>query len=709
MTCVRARVIRWLWATSAAVACVAAVPTSRAAEEKKEKPRPAEIKIDGLGLWENRAQRASLNRLLGEERGPSMDANAIEDAVFLLVSALTEQGYLDPQVKVTVHPDTGDELRTFDFDSRLTTVLPRPLSGRKVDFDIRRGVRSTVNDVHFTGLELMGLEEATAFFKPADSLWQSPATRAYSPARLRSAVDNFQDALRLLGYADATVRASVEKTAPDGKTDLRVEVAEGSQSWVRKLTVTGFEGTEVKFDPTRWADRAWTLLWQQDVNEAIRNAAVQKGYPDVTISFARQAAPVEGRTLPLTVVATVKPGERVRLREVRFEGNDHTQESVLKRRVRLTPEEPLNLLAVERSRMRLSALGVFSRVSTDYEPDTGPERSVIFKLTELPRWETSLLFGYGSYEQFRGGIEWRQANLFGRAHQSRLLLVQSMKSTRADYQYTVPELFGETLDGTARVFGLRREEASFIREEYGTNVALRRRLGRGMEGRIGYTYQALRNQDNELTTREVDDRLVKVGSVEAGVTQDRRDNPLRPRRGYRWFSQIEAASKGLGGEVDYQIYEIGASYHTAWGRGRWLHFGLAHGAITTFGSENDRNLPVNKRFFPGGESNMRGYQRGEAAPRGADGRFVGAKSHVTLNAELEQSLTGNWSAVCFFDAVGTAVSLADYPMSEELYAIGLGVRYQTLVGPVRVEYGRNLRPREGDPSGTLHFSVGFPF
>ncbi len=703
------KILCGLMVLGTAAACVEAAPASRVAEGKNEEPRPAEITIDGLGFWENRAQRASLNRLLGSERGPSMDANAIEDAVFLLVSALTDQGYLDPQIRVTVHPHTGDERRVFDFDSRLTTLLPRPLTGRKVDFDVRRGVRSTVNDVRFTGLRLMGIEEAASFFKPGDSLWQSPATRAYSPARLRSAADNFQDALRLLGYADATVRASVERTAPDGATDLHVEVVEGSQSWVRMLTVAGLEGTAVKFDPAKWSDRPWTLLWQQDVGEAIRSAAVREGYPDVTIAFARQAAPAQGRTLPLTVVATVQPGERVRLREVRFEGNEHTRESVLKRRVRLAVGKPLDLLAVERGRMRLSGLGVFSRVGTEYEPETGTERSVVFKVAELPRWETSLLFGYGSYEQFRGGIEWRQSNLFGRAHQSRLLLVQSMKSTRADYQYTVPELFGETLDGTARLFGLRREETSFVREEYGTNVALRKRLGRGMEGRIGYTYQALRNQRNELTTREVDDRLVKVGSVEAGVTQDRRDNPLRPRRGYRWFSQIEAASKRLGGEVDYQIYEIGGSYHTAWGRGRWLHFGLAHGAITTLGSQNDRNLPVNKRFFPGGESNMRGYQRGEAAPRGADGRFVGAKSHVTLNAEVEQSLTGNWSVVCFFDAVGTAVSLADYPMSEELYAFGLGLRYQTLVGPVRVEYGRNLRPRDGDPSGTLHFSVGFPF
>ena len=59
------------------------------------------------------------------------------------------------------------------------------------------------------------------------------------------------------------------------------------------------------------------------------------------------------------------------------------------------------------------------------------------------------------------------------------------------------------------------------------------------------------------------------------------------------------------------------------------------------------------------------------------------------------------------DQVG--VSDLRYPIDEYLYTAGLGVRYQTLIGPVRLEYGRNLNPRPNDPSGTLHLSLGFPF
>jgi outer membrane translocation and assembly module TamA len=249
-----------------------------------------------------------------------------------------------------------------------------------------------------------------------------------------------------------------------------------------------------------------------------------------------------------------------------------------------------------------------------------------------------------------------------------------------------------------------------VRQEYGGSVILRRPAPFiRADATAGYTYQALRIEDNELETREIDESQVTVASVDLGLNRDTRDNPLRPRQGYRWFVQVEAAAKALGGEVDYQRTEFGLSWHRPVGRGRWVHAGLTHGVLTTFGAASDRDLPVNKRFFPGGDSSIRGYQVGESAPLAPDGRYIGAKTVTLLNLEFEQTLTGNWTAVVFLDALGSASRLAEYPWDERLAALGIGLRYQTLIGPVRLEYGRNLNRREGDPGGTLHFSVGFPF
>ena len=106
---------------------------------------------------------------------------------------------------------------------------------------------------------------------------------------------------------------------------------------------------------------------------------------------------------------------------------------------------------------------------------------------------------------------------------------------------------------------------------------------------------------------------------------------------------------------------------------------------------------------------MRGLQQGEAAPRDANGRVVGADTYVSTNLELEQGLTPQWSVVGFADAIGLARDIGDYPFDDILIAVGGGIRWNTFIGPVRLEYGRNLNPRPHDPAGTLHFSIGFPF
>jgi outer membrane protein assembly factor BamA len=409
------------------------------------------------------------------------------------------------------------------------------------------------------------------------------------------------------------------------------------------------------------------------------------------------------------LAADVTPGPHVTIGQVRFEGNVKTQDKILERRVPFEPGDPLNPLAVQQARHRIARLGVFEDVSVQMEPRDGAVRDVVFNVTPGRQLELNLLAGYNTYEQLRAGVEVRQHNLWGRAHQTRGLLVQSMKSTRGEYSYTVPELFGENVHGTARLVGLQREEVAFLRQEYGARLMIDTPL-RFLDANLtaGYSFEVLRNQDNELETRALDQSQVEVASVEAGLTRDRRDNPLLPREGYRWFGRIEAASKVLGGKAEYQRLEFGGTYHRPWGAGRWLHFGVAHGVVTTLG-RNDDQLPVNRRFFPGGDGSIRGYQLGEAAPRGTDGRFVGAKSYFNASAEFEQGLVGKLSGVLFVDALGSAAKLARYPFDEVLVSAGLGLRYETLIGPLRAEYGRNVNPREHDPRGTFHLSIGFPF
>lgn len=671
--------------------------------------RGAKITVHGAGLLADRELRVSLNRLLGAADRQVLDANAIEDGAVILNATLAEKGFQNPVVRIDAMLAEGDR-REFVFDPTFARPLPRPMAATAVAFRLEPGIRSYIHDVAISGLTAISYDKAKTFFRTEKTLLGKERINAYSRGRVNRAADALLGELQQMGYAEAEVRAT-PAAEPAGPVTLRVEVREGARWIVSDVEIAYDTADAVELPNVNgWVGQPWSTTAEQDLREVVRHAYYRGGYPDVGVHVdAEPSDAAEGRKAA-AIIVTVVPGPQVKVGNVRFSGDTITRPGVLRRRVELDTGDPLNPLSFERARYRISRLGVFETVDLHYEPEDGTTRDAVFTLEDGSRYETNLLMGFGSYEQLRAGVEYRQMNILGLAHQSRLELIHSMKSTNAEYTYTVPELFGESLDGTAKLFGLQRREIAFLRQEYGATFSVKR-VVRPINGEAaaGYTYQALRNRRNALSTQATDDRQVIVASMNVVLTGDTRDNPLRPRRGYHWSSQVEAADPVLGGQATYQRFEVGGAYHTSWRDSRWIHLAFTHAVLTTLGGGNDQSLPVNKRFFPGGDNSIRGYQRGEAAPRDVEGRFIGAKAYLLLNVELEQALTPNWSVVAFGDALGTSSRLATYPYDERLYSAGLGVRFHTLIGPVRLEYGRNINRREGDPSGTLHFSIGYPF
>lgn len=680
----------------------------------KDKVSTAAIDVDGIGLLHDREIKQAIRRLWGDSLGSELTTNQIEDAALFIASNLSTDGFQRPTISVEATLVDGSVQR-FTVDPTLQTLPPPDLHATKVRFNVDKGIRSYLEDVKIEGLGVLKQEVARDFFFNEIAVIRGRAARAYSKGRLERSADAIESTLKQRGYAEATVRiVDTKENEKTGAVVATVQVNEGPRWDLASIRtdVDGPEAAELEILKTR-KDIPWSVFRGQDLSAEIRQMYYKKGYPDVRVRIETRPGPPVNRIRPVEIVAHIHPGTQVGVGTVRFTGQERTRESVLRRRVQISPGDPLNPLALEKARYRLGRLGVFHSIDLTYQPPDGPVRDPVFILSEEKTPEVSLMAGYGSYEQLRGGVEVVQRNLFGRAHQSRLQLVQSFKSSRGDYTYSVPEIFGESIDGSARLFGLQREERAFLRQEYGATLTLKRNFpGLGADGTIGYTFQSLKHQDDAIAVDGVTPEQQNVGSIDLSLTHDGRDNPLRPTRGYRWFAQAELASRRLGGEVDYERFELGAAYHTSWGKGRWIHLGLSHGFVIAH-EIADRKLILNKLFFPGGESSIRGFPEGEASPRGeaADGSsvFTGAKSYLLANVELEQGLTKSWSVVAFTDGVGIASSLNQYPFDTEMVSVGLGLRYQTLIGPVRLEYGHNVRKRAEDPQGALHFSLGFPF
>jgi outer membrane translocation and assembly module TamA len=88
---------------------------------------------------------------------------------------------------------------------------------------------------------------------------------------------------------------------------------------------------------------------------------------------------------------------------------------------------------------------------------------------------------------------------------------------------------------------------------------------------------------------------------------------------------------------------------------------------------------------------------------------VGAEVSSIINLEVEQALTRELSLIGFVDAGLTGLEFDSWPGNEWRVSIGLGLRYNTIIGPARLEYGRNVVRQTGDSLDAWHFALGFPF
>jgi outer membrane protein insertion porin family len=673
--------------------------------------KPAEIEVGGFGLLKNREMRQALDMLLGDGvKRDAVDASFIEDAALVLNSELVEDGFFEAKV-VVAWTDVSGRTGNGEVDAHLSRPLPRPLAATRVRLEARPGRRAVVEAVRFEGLSALKAEEGESFFRPRVGLFTPDKARAWSTTRAKRAAEQLREALRARGRAEARVEiADTDVDRETGAVALHVRVDEGplwrARDW--RAEVAGGD-LLLGAEPKDLIGRPWSRALVQDQAQAMRSLYYERGYADARISWAAEPeAEVRDGERAVTAVAKVEPGEAWKIGAVRTEGAFRTRPGLIETRVRLKPGAPFDPQAIDAARLRLARLGIFERVDGRDADGVGPGvRDVVFHVTEEASWEAAWTLGYGSYEQLRAGVELSRGNLWGLAHRDRVELGQSMKASRGEYRYTVPTLFDDTVEGSARLFGLRREEPSFTRLEYGGGLEAARDVPWiEARGTAGLNYEVLRAEDVELGVSGSGATETAVTALTLGLTRDRRDNPIRPRSGQRWAVRTETALPELGSEVRYERVELAWSWHRPLGGDdRWVHVGASHGLLADGGDE----VPVNKLFFPGGESSIRGYMEGEAAPRDANGRFLGARSVWLVNLEFEQVVTGRWTALMFLDVSGASAREDDWPGREVLGSAGPGVRYQSPIGPIRLEYGWNLMRREDDPVGTLHFSIGFPF
>lgn len=698
----------WIVAAVVLGVCLSASGLAADAPAEGDDREPAKIDVSGYGLLGNLNLKNTFRALYpGRTAQAALDAVTIEDGLLMVMDAIRNDGFLKARIRLRLTATDGSK-QTYGYTTDQIPSLPLDLQASRVEIHVDEGKRYYFRHIKFLGLNAVGVEEARSLFRAPDILIPQKKNKIFSPSRLRRGLLNLETLLHRRGYTEATAEAmNTDYDDRTGGVDVVVLVHEHYRYLVTRVEIERyFEGSEAPASvEIQYPMVPYSGLWKQDLVESLRREQRRQGYADARVETqSRHPRPGE-----VEVVVRVHSGHQFKIGEIQFEGLKRSKPKFLRRHLEIHAGDRLDRIQADAERRRLLGMGIFKSVGLEYKDIEGRyARDVRYVVEEVEPIHLDLLMGFGSYELLRGGFELEQRNLLGRAHRGRLVAVQSFKSTETSYSYTIPSVFYSEFDVFARARYRNRKETSFTRNEYGGNAGVSRFFKAwSLATEASYNYEILAADTSNFNPRYGIEKA-ESSNMRFGLKQDLTDNPLYPTRGYEWSGEYEVGASFLGGEADYHRITLDGAYHHSLPWLQVLHFGLSYGLVYPFESV-PLDLPFNKRFFPGGENSVRGYQFGDAAPRDATGRIVGAETFLQLNFEVEQPLTEYWALVFFVDTVGIAADHRDTPASEILSSAGGGIRWKTVIGPVRLEYGHNLNPRPEDDPGTVHFSIGYPF
>jgi outer membrane protein assembly factor BamA len=427
--------------------------------------------------------------------------------------------------------------------------------------------------------------------------------------------------------------------------------------------------------------------------------------PEVALSEARDEARVS---------LVVEPGSRTLIEHVVLAGLDRTRDVVVEREMVLRSGEPFSFERVLESQRRLSGLGIFERVQIG-ELESGRERrrDVVVSVQEAPRTSWSWGVGYSEQDRLRGSVEVTRRNLGGLGRTASVFARGSFRGSRFLLNLREPWLFGRKLDSFVTGFWEEEDRTSFDYNRLGGIV----QAGRALDARtsliLRYLYQDTNVFNVEVPIDEIDRqyRTYTVSGPSASIIFDTRDDPLEPKRGLFLGADLQLSTATLGGVRYLRGFLQGASVRRVRAD---LVFVLSArlGLARTYGDEAPL-LPLPERFFAGGDYGPRGFPVDEVGPKfvGTDGEVypTGGNALLLGGAEVRYNVTRAFQLASFLDTGNVFPETGDLALSDLRWSAGLGLRYRTPIGPVRLDWGYVLDRQAGESPYRVHLTIGHAF
>ena len=657
----------------------------------KEKPTVREVKITGNKAITNK----DLTEQIGLKPFSVYQPTAIKDAERKIVKLYHDKGFYDVKVK--------------------SEVIDLPAGDKGIKIDIEEGKKIFIKTIRFSGNKTFNEKQLRAQMSTREEGWLSWITddNILDRSKLEQDREKLNDFYYNEGYLHVRISEPLIKREEGGLL-VTFNIDEGPRFKVSSLSLSGdmilpqaemMKGLKTKAGS--WFSRQSLredLMYLNDLY-ANRGHAYVEVRPDVKEN-------AQNKTVAINF--NIKQGQKVYFERVIITGNVNTRDNVIRRELGAVEDNLFSSKALRDGNMRLQRLNYFEDVHITTNKGSAADRMDIkINVKEKRTGQFSVGAGYSSADgpMIMGSIS--EANLFGRGQTLELRGQLGGKSTRYTLSFTEPWLFDQPISAGFDIYDWKQEYTDYDKE----SIGVRFRFGFPTPYSFTrlYTYYRIEQAEvsgvSDTASRIIRDQIGThmTSAVKGLLRRDTRNHVFNPTEGSDNSVSLEYAGGPIGGTNDF-IKAIG---DTGWYFPAWFgHTFVLHGRVGWLTGHSSGTIPIYEKFFLGGINTLRGFDYYSVGPKDpATGDVIGGERMAMANFEYRFPLYSKAGivGVIFYDTGNSWTEEDGYKFGDLRKSAGGGIRWYSPMGPLRLEYGHVLDPKDGEKSGNWEFTIGSMF
>ncbi len=413
----------------------------------------------------------------------------------------------------------------------------------------------------------------------------------------------------------------------------------------------------------------------------------------------------------VALIYVIREGVPHSLSRINIRGNEKTRDKVIRRELEIQEGQLMNSSLLEKSQRQVFNLGLFDDVNMAITDGAEPNTvDVVIEVTERSTGSFNFGGGWSSLDNFvfSGGISY--ANLFGLAHQINLSVTLGSVSQTFNLNYTMPRFMDSQYLLGIDAYKTEREYTSYDSASVGGGLRLGRKVIENIFATLKYEYR-------DVDTKNVDEdasAIIKEAEgrsrTSSGYLQLRRttiNNVLLPTKGSRSRISGELAGTFMQGDNDfYKLIFDNNTYFPIY-RDFAFRFKTEFGYAKELGDSEE--VPIFERFFAGGADTIRGYEERSVGPKDENDEEIGGNMLAVVSGEFIIPINKQIKLVAFYDAGDVYGPDESFEFSSFKQAVGAGMRFQTPMGLLRLDWGFKLQPESGESTDEIHFGIGALF